>query len=93
MALAKHGFDLALRFLNEIRRGGRDLDHVEFCFARQSLHDRAVWRDDRVVLILSHHVAALALEDAVDFERYILDAHDLTDSAAVWKEVLGDGCA
>ena len=90
MPLAQIRLDLVLRFLNLTAGNRRDLNHVDLRFSGQPLHDGRVRRDDGVVLILSHHVAALLLQDSHDFEGNVLDANDLADGFAVGEKIVHD---
>ena len=93
MTLPEDRIDFALRLLHGIGRSRRNEEHVDLRLAAETLHDRGVRREDRVVLVLPHQVAALALEHSHDFERHVLDADDLADGVAVREKILSDCCA
>ena len=80
-----------MRFLHLRRRRGGDLHHIDARLAGKAFHHGRIRRDDGVVLILSHHVAALFFEHAGDFERHVLDANHLTDRFAVREKIVDDG--
>src|SRR5207245_550678 len=72
VTLPEDRIDFALRLLHGIGRSRRNEEHVDLRLAAETLHDRGVRREDRVVLVLPHQVAALALEHSHDFERHVL---------------------
>ena len=59
----------------------------------QTQAGRCPWQDNHIVLIHSHHVCALALEHADDFECGVDDPDFVVDRGDPAEELADDGCA